>query len=224
MNNIKYRGQEAEEAVLNYIKENYDSEAVLQGGMDSTSNDIISPVLGAIEVKETIAQCGQFTIGTADKYKYSNEIIAAFNNDFHNNAVLTDSILCAKWIKDYYLNQKQVNYFGLYNKKTKKIYLLTPEEFFNQCSFSCTYRAKQSGTSSAPKWVDKYVKPEWDVYRTADNKLYARNFNPNDDSQVVYGTDTRGNLKKISIRPSGEIRVHSNTKNDSFVFSIYKED
>ena len=109
-----YKGAVGEQAVLNFIQKNYDNQAKLYGGMDSTEPDIKSEKLGIIEVKSIPAQCGQFTESTKNQYKYSDEIILAFGKNIVNNMTLNDNELCKKWVQNYYVNYKKVNYFGVY--------------------------------------------------------------------------------------------------------------
>ena len=212
---IRYRGQNGEEALLNYVKENYDNNAVLKGGMDSHDYDILSPRLGIIEVKDLPAQSGQFTLATAKNYHFSNEIMQAFGKTPNNNAVLKDNDLCIKWIKDYYVNTKKVNYFGV-RESDGVIHLQTPDEYFSTHVFECVARYKKSGSSSAAKWVDNCVPAEWNCYREGD-KLYAPGANAGDS---CIGTNTRGTEKILWVNQSKEVRILSSTNNLTYIFNV----
>ena len=121
-----YPGEKYEKTVFEFIKNKYDPNAIWEGGSDSTKPDIISDILGIVEVKQKeTAQCGQFTESTVDNYEFSQEIIDCFSN---NNTIITND-LCKQWVKNYYLNHKKVNYFGVCDKNNN-VTLLTPEEFF----------------------------------------------------------------------------------------------
>lgn len=205
-----YRGQAAEEQVFDYIKNNIDANAVLFGGMNSTSPDIVLGDGSIVEVKGLPAQCGQFTIFTKNNYKFSDEIIAAFEDGG------PDSELCKKWVENYYLNQKKVKYFGI--TSNEKVTFLPAEKFFEFCSFSCACRAKKSGSStSTPKWVGKFLPQEIKYTKegkylvTKDAKFYNASY---------LGQDTKGNQKTIYIDNRGRIKVLSNTASKTYIFSV----
>ena len=206
------KGELAEINFFNFFKENYDSEASRQGGMDCTAPDIISPKMGIIEVKSLPAQCGQFTDTTANNYEFSDEIISAFGI----SAKLENNELCIKWIKNYYKNHKKVNYFGVI--ENDNYYLLTIDEFFEKYTFFCTKRAKKSGSAKAAKWVEKYLDPSWVYYRKND-KLYINNSDLIDT--VFIGYNTKGSQKDLYINDNLEVRILSNTKNKTYIFSAY---
>lgn len=206
------KGELAEINFFNFFKENYDSEATRQGGMDCTAPDIISPKMGVIEVKSLPAQCGQFTYATADNYEFSDEIMSAFGK----LNKMEDNDLCVKWIKNYYKNHKNVSYFGVI--ENGECSLLTVDEFFEKYSFFCTKRAKKSGSSNATKWVEKYLDPSWN-YHWEGNKLYV------DDNSLIgtifSGVNTKGTEKDLYINDSCEVRILSSTKNKTYIFSVY---
>lgn len=212
---IAYRGQDGENALFDYIKENYDNNAELQGGMNSHDCDIFSPVLGIIEVKDLPAQSGQFTVATAKDYNFSNEIMNAFGKNPINNAVVKDNNLCIKWIRDYYVNTKKVNYFGV-READGTIHLQTPDEYFSTHTFECVVRYKKSGSSSAAKWVDDCVPAEWGCYREG-SKLYAPNANPGDS---CVRQNTRKNDKVLWVNKSNEVRILSDTNNLTYIFNV----
>ena len=222
---VKIRNEEswrkAEEIALNYIRENYDKNAEGLGGSNSSKEDIYCS-LGLIEVKnmDAGAQCGQFTRGTAEKYLFSDLIIKEFENlGFKNNATLKNHDLCKRWVENYYLNIKKVNYFAIvFNGQVE---LLTPEEFFSTYDFECTYRFKGSGSSKAAKWVEKYVPDHWNCERKNEG-LYALNEKVLGES--AEGKNTKGETTIFFVGKNNEVRIQSKTKNETFIFSInFKE-
>ncbi len=212
---MSYRGEKAEKMLLEYIKNNFDDQAESKGGMNSHDPDIISPKLGIIEVKGLPAQSGQFTQATATKYNFSDLIIDAFGTDVQDNAVLNDNDLCVKWIKDYYINTKKVNYFGVL-EEDGTVHLQTPTEYFQTHTFYCTARCKKSGSDKARKWVMNYIPKEWNCYWDGD-KLYAPGATPNDS---CIGENTKKDKKIIWVNPSNEVRILSDTKNLTYIFSV----
>ena len=213
------RGEKSERLVLEYVQKNYDKNARLIGGMDNTANDIESSI-GIIEVKGVPAQCGQFTLSTADKYAFSNLIVEKFKEiGLKNNATIEEDDICKDWVRNYYLNVKKVDYFGIHDRISGKIFLLTPDEFFNNCTFGCTYRCKKSGTSHAAKWVEKYVPEYWQCQRGADKNLYA--LNKEVVGEEAFGHDTKGQTKIIYVSPENlEVKIKSLTCNPTYIFNV----
>lgn len=212
------RGAVAEQKVFEYVKLYIDPKAEKFGGMDSTTPDIILSNGEIIEVKQCVAQCGQFTMNTAVNYKYSDKIIKSFGKKPVNNQVVNDSDLCALWIKDYYLNNKNVSWFGVYYPTTDVVQIFSPDEFFTKAVFKCTYRAKPSGTStSTPKWAYKYIPEEWDCIQNG-NYMVAQNKNAYD--QYVMGCNTKGDLKRIWVNPEGKVKIKSDTASNTYIFSL----
>jgi hypothetical protein len=205
---MSYFGEKGEQTIFAYFKEHYDADADCQGGMDSTGYDIMSPKYGIVEAKSLPARCGQFTYSTAYKYQYSNEVMLHID----------DEDVCKKWVLNYYTVHKHVNYFMIKDKD--EFYFLTPTEFINKYHFSCPARDKKSGTSKAAKWVMKYVPPEWNcVWK--NGKLYALNKEYYNAEVVGYNTQNTAHVVFVSPRCDGEVRIKSNTKNFTFIFSVH---
>lgn len=210
------RGELGEIKVYNYIKTYLDPGAVLSGGMDCTSHDIILSNGKIVEVKEDDAQCGQFVPSTKDNYKYSDEIIAAFGD---SNA-LKDNELCKKWIYNYYVIQKNVALFGIYDKKKDKVFLLLPQEFFNRTTFSCQYRinGKPSGTSrNTPKWAYKYLPDEWECELHGEWMIAK---NPCAINQTIIGINTKGDSRRIWVDNQGRVKIKSETRSPTWIFHM----
>ena len=208
------RGFKGEEKGFEWFKANYDSNATWLGGSDSTSPDIISPKMGIIEVKSFPAQSGQFTDKTANNYKYSQDIINLIKEagKENNQQIVHES--CKNWVKDYYVNHKQVNYFLVIDNK--EIFLLTPEQYFESYNFACVYRFKKSGSRNATKKLakklPKNISAEWRGKKlyTADSSLYDWYFSTSEND--------------CYINDEGEIRILSKTKNATYIFKVIKND
>ena len=96
---------ENETAAFEWFKKNYDAEAELMGGFDSTKSDIYSHKYQCyVEVKmissTSSARCGQFTEGTVNKNPYSIYLI--------NEKNLDDNLI--NFVR-YHYGQKDVGYF-----------------------------------------------------------------------------------------------------------------
>lgn len=102
-----YRGAVYEKKAYNYILKNIDANAILFGGMDNTTPDIVLSDGSRVEVKGLPAQCGQFTYSTKNLYSFSDEIISAYSH-----GTLTDT-LCREWCQSYYTFNKQVQFFAV---------------------------------------------------------------------------------------------------------------
>ena len=202
------RGKEYEVSALEWFKENFDADAINEGGADSTKPDIISPIYGIIEVKHLPAQSGQFTEKTADKYAYSQDIVNLFENKSANSKS-TDP-RCKDWVKNYYLNDKKVNYFIVFDKK--EILFLTPEEYFDRYTFSCTYRFKKSGPRNATKAIASILSKTIEVFWRG-KKLYVT------DSKLNETYLTVGD-KECYINDEGEVRILATTKNATYIFNV----
>lgn len=208
------KGGLAEAKVFAYIKAYLDPGATWQGGMDSSAPDIVLSNGKIVEVKENKAQCGQFVASTIAQYKHSEEIISAFQS----TNKLEDSELCKKWVQAYYVTQKNVALFGVYDKATDKVTLVLPQEFFERATFSCTYRKKASGSrSDIPQWAYEYIPVEWDCVQEGKH-LFARN--PVAIKQTVYGTNTKGNQNRIWVNEQGQVKILSETANPTWIFSM----
>lgn len=129
-----YRGEKAEKFALDFIRKNYDENAILLGGMNANEPDI-QCCLGNIEVKGLPAQ---FTEKTASSNSYSEVIIQLGETKDEN--------LYKQWIKEHY---KNVNYFCIV--ENERVSLLTPEDFLSRYRFDLTIREKKSGSRKPGK-------------------------------------------------------------------------
>ena len=205
-------GMNIEQKIYDNFIKNYDNKAIHYGGMNSSTNDIISPNYGNVEAKGIPAQCGQFTFTTANDYEYSQEVMANPNNED----------ICIKWIKNYYQNHKKVNYFATYeNNDIFKLY--TIDDFFQNFKFFCTCRAKKSGSRKAPKYLIDKLPAELEAYW--DNDHLMTNHSEYFNSYFPF-INTKGeeSIAWVSNKSIGEIRVLSNTKNLTYIFSVNKKD
>ena len=206
------RGKEYEVSALKWFKENFDVDAINKGGADSTEPDIFSPRYGIIEVKHLPAQSGQFTEDTASNYAYSSDVISAFGKNKKNNQKIKGEI-CKKWVSNYYINQKKVNWFLVYEKK--EIYFLSPEEYFERYYFKCTYRFKKSGSYNATKKLAKKL-PEHFNASWRGKKLYTEDVS-------LYKTYFQVEDKNCYINDEGEIRILAKTKEPTYIFGVDKK-
>jgi hypothetical protein len=202
------RGKEYEVSALEWFKKNFDADAIDEGGADSTEPDIVSPIYGIIEVKHLPAQSGQFTEATADKYAYSQDIINLFKDNKSENDKIFDS-RCKDWVKNYYLNNKKVNYFIVFDKE--EILFLTPEEYFDRYTFSCTYRFKKSGSRKATKKIATLLPPTISFYWEKD-RMYLTDENYR-ESRFVVGE------YMCYVNDEMELRILSSTKNATYILA-----
>lgn len=214
-----------EQKAYKYIKETEDPKAILHGGSDSKAPDIVLSNGDVYEVKSLHAQCGQFTESTAHKYAFSDEVQEYFMGMYdpeelltsvEKNYYLNSHEICKKWVEAYYRDIKNVKAFLVVDDNgnvTKE----SLEDYFNNHTFSCTYRRKKSGSSPAASWINKYIPTTWEY------EVVGKNWKIKDASligQQVKGYDTKGSEKTISIERSGFIRILSNTYTPTFVFNV----
>ena len=212
-------GEQYEFAVLKEVREKIDSKAEHRGGSSCTEPDILLSNGKIIEVKGPLAQYGQFVNSTIDKNIYGRAIIKAFEDKYGETLKNNDIIegdLCNKWILYYYKNIKKIHQFG-YVHKDATIEFSDPEDFINNHKFKCTYRAKGSGSRAASKWVDKVVPTEWECIRK-NGKLFAQNTKA--IKETIIRKNSKGVSTRIYINDSGEVRILSNTKNPTYIFSM----
>ena len=202
------RGKKYEITALEWILNNIDPTAKEYGGADSTLPDIIGEKCGIVEVKHLPAQSGQFTESTAKSYAYSEEIKALFSNKKNNQSIKHE--VCKSWVKDYYMSQKKVNNFLVFEKK--EILFLSAEEYFERYSFSCTYRFKKSGSRNATKTIASILSKTIEVFWNG-KKLYVT------DSKLNETYLTVGD-KECYINDEGEVRILASTKNATYIFSV----
>lgn len=205
------RGQKYEISAVEWVQENLDKEAKNFGGSNSQVPDIFSPKYGIIEVKHLPAQSGQFTEDTASNYTYSFDIIRAFGENKTANQKIEGEI-CKKWVSNYYINHKKVNWFLVYEKK--EIYFLSPEEYFERYYFKCTYRFKKSGSYNATKKLAKKL-PEHFNASWRGKKLYTEDVS-------LYETYFQVEDKNCYINDEGEIRILAKTENPTYIFGVDK--
>lgn len=202
------RGKKYEITALEWILNNIDPTAKEYGGADSTLPDIIGEKCGIVEVKHLPAQSGQFTESTAKDYAYSEEIKALFSNKKNNQNIKHEA--CKSWVKNYYINQKKVNNFLVFEKE--EILFLSAEEYFERYSFSCTYRFKKSGSRNATKTIASILSKTIEVFWNG-KKLYVTD-NKLNETYLTIGD------KKCYINDEGEVRILASTKNATYIFSV----
>lgn len=213
-----------EQIAYDWVKKNLDPKAKLYGGSDSRAPDICLSNGDVYEVKSLHAQCGQFTASTAHKYSFSNEIQEYFMGLYDPEELLTSvnknyyfgpHEICKKWVETYYRDIKKVKAFLVVTKG--KVTEESLEEYFNNHSFSCTYRRKKSGSSEPKLWTKKYLPSNWDY------EIVGKEWKIKDSSligQQVKGYNTKGTEATISIEKTGFIRILSNTYTPTFIFNV----
>ena len=186
--------EQNERAAYEWFTTNYDKEATLVGGMDSTQSDIYSPKFGCyVEVKMITkalsARCGQFVESTMD------------NNPFSSRLLSDESDENLKGFVRYHYSQKDVGYFivgdGDYT-------LLTMEDFLSlaQFTFAKPY-LKRSGTNKcSKKMADMLLSNFSELVRKDDGDVYCE-----DESRFgeVFAFDGREFV--ISSKNKGQVRV-----------------
>jgi hypothetical protein len=162
-----------EKESLAYLNEKFGKSGVKFhnfGAADSTVSDIETVTLSGnrffIEVKEPIAQCGQFVLfpdTLINRFSYSEQnksqlnefskiIIDYMNQNFSvfnsvgtkGKSINIDDTIFFNWIKSYYRN-KNVKYF--ISRKNNWV-IIPVENFENYFDASAKYRAKKSGSSN----------------------------------------------------------------------------
>ena len=211
-----------EQIAIEWVKNIEDPEAILHGGSDCRAPDIILSNGDIYEVKSLQAQCGQFTASTAHKYQYSNEVqeylLGIYDRDIEvgENFYLNDHPICLAWVKAYYKDVKKTKAF--LTVKQGIVIKESFEDYFNNHVFSCTYRLKKSGsTSDIPAWAVEYLPEYWKSVKNG-KKYYASN--PEVFKDRVYGYDTKGNKKVISVEENNQIKILSETYTPTFVFNV----
>ena len=206
-----------------WVKVNIDPAAILHGGTNCKAPDITLSNGDVYEVKSLHAQCGQFTEGTVHNYEYSNEVMeyfmGAYDREIKDNDKLNHAI-CTMWVRSYYENKKKVKMFLVVDNKGN-VSFETLDDYFNNHSFSCTYRSKKSGTTSnTPKWCykQKYIPSDWNcVY---DGKKYMIAQNPKAIGQKLQVINTKGDEKTMWVDNEGRVKLLSDTATPTFVFNV----
>jgi hypothetical protein len=205
-----------------WVKKNLDSKAILHGGSDSSAPDITLSNGDIYEVKSVESHCGQFTAKTAHKYKYSDDVqeyfLGIYGRDLEPNETfyLNNHSICKTWVKAYYKNIKKVKAFLVV--EDGKVIEQSLEDYFDNHIFKCTYRFKKSGSESdIPKWAVKLLPEHWKCINDG-KKYYASN--PNVFKEKIYGFDTRGNQKVISVEENNQIKILSGTCTPTFIFDV----
>lgn len=214
------RGERQEIAAFKAAKVYYnDNNMEHFGGMNNTAPDLLRSNGEIIEVKADKAQCGQFTDNTAENYKFSTEVMDLFPKNKKNNMKVSGPI-CTEWVKNYYLQNKKVSAFAIVDENYQTIFY-TPEEFFANFVFTCTYRCKASGTTTnTPKWCWKYIPAEWNCeydgkYMVAKNKSAI--------NQTIKVINTQGQEKRMWVNDEGRVKIKSETASPTYIFSLKRK-
>ena len=210
--------KESEELAYMWYKNNIDNDAVKYGDNDSTTSDIWSPKInGWVEIKEATAQCGQFTRETANKYKYASYIMSKDRKDVTSE----DS---DNFSRNYY-KDKEVKKFIRINKDNT-FELLDIDDFFNSSIITLENRTtKSSGSRPLSKYAYKYIPKEWEYEIINDRPVII---NDKYLGATCEFTNTKGEKSimwvsnKVNQKSYKEIRILSNTKNETWIFQACK--
>lgn len=240
-------GEKFEQKCYNYLKQTYNDVLFdLKGGMDSTKSDISviknNCEVFYIEVKDTIAQSGQFVVHSDDKtetfvfspknHSKPNEmteiIIQYMNNDFHkfSNAgtkgekLNINSTVFSEWIINHYIN-KNVKYIISY----KNCFVIIPiKKFFSYFEINATYRIKKSGSGKPAKRDLNELKYKIkEMYKTAIFEIKS--------SETIVKINERVNENKLKVgkytyylseieNNTYRLRRLSDTYNKNVIFKI----
>ena len=201
--------EQNEQMAHKWFCNNYDAEAKLEGGYDSTISDIYSPKFDCyVEVKminvSTSARCGQFTEGTIN----SNPFAILLYNGIDIDTNLRNFV-------QYHYSTKGVKYFivGIGEEEYR---LLTLEEFLSLSNFSLPkpYR-KKSGTSHCPKKYQEKILQIDDDFQIRDGYVYC--MNPSKWKTYIFLDDAKF---YISDKADGEVRKCSTTNNLTYHIEV----
>lgn len=93
-------------------------------------------------------------------------------------------------------------------------------EFFQTYQFTCCYRAKKSGSStSTPKYIEKQLPVEWKTHWEG-KYLIAENVFP--ETKII-GKNSKDAPIEIYVDNQNRIKILSNTKNGTFIFSVRRK-
>lgn len=233
-----------------FLNNNFNRYATFthQGGANSTKPDILVKTKTGntfyIEVKQKIAQCGQFVLFPNNVSKtfeysiinktpinaYTQKIIEYMNSNFDkfkNPTAKGESILIensqhifASWIIEFY-KQKNVKFIITDNN-----IILPLQNLANYFNITAKYRIKKSGSSNVPqKSVNSILNYlESNKYNISSSKflnkklIISSNDNLNKLSFNIDNIQYMFSQKKASIEYT--IKKLSNTKNANVIFSI----
>lgn len=214
------RGAHQESVAFEAAKIHYnDNNIKYFGGANNKAPDLLRSNGEIIEVKAEKAQCGQFTENTAKEYKFSIEVMNLFPEKKKNNMYVTSPI-CTAWVKSYYLQNKKVSAFAVVDRKDKTVFY-TPEEFFENFIFTCTYRCKSSGTSTnTPKWCWKYIPAEWNC---TYNGKYMVVKNKSVINQTINVINTKGQERRMWVNDEGYVKIKSETSSPTYIFKLERK-
>lgn len=202
--------EEIEKNALMFIQKEIDRGAILIGGSNSYSSDILLPNSNFIEVKKIPAAAfGQFTESTIDNNPFSNKILSTFLNSNSDNKIYLDN-LGKDWV-EYHYRQKNVSHFLLFDSSFK---LVTIEDFIKDNTFYCTGRAKASGSSKCPKKYYEQLTNILDL-EIKNDRIYAKDNN-------LFGSYIEIDKVRffVSKKNKGEIRKCSEIKNFTILLNI----
>jgi hypothetical protein len=198
-----------EKMAYEWFCKNYDAEAILAGGYDSTISDIYSPKFGCyVEVKmmnsTTSTRCGQFTESTINNNPFS---ILLYNGiDLENNL---------RNFVEYHYTAKQVGYFIVGIGETEYT-LLSMEEFLKvgKFSFPKPYK-KRSGTNHCPKKYQEKLLQDHPEFTIKDGYVYC--VDPTKWKTYLF---SEGIEFFISDKTGGEVRKCSTTNNLTYHIEV----
>ena len=177
---------------------NYDPNATLEGGYDSTVSDIYSPKLeGYVEIKminkSTSARCGQFTAGTMG----TNPFAVLIYNEVELDKNLRNFV-------QYHYASKGVKYF-IVGIDEEEYQLLSMEDFLDAAVFSFPKPyEKKSGTSHCPKKYQEKLLRDNSDFEIRDGYVYCVNpirwktYIFSDGVKFYIGDKTGGEVRKCS--------------------------
>lgn len=225
-----HRGEPFELECFNYLVENFstpETEFIHHDTCDSTGSDIEVKINNKsvffIEVKDTVAQSGQFVVlpnNVSHTFEFSpnnksssNEItdliINHLNKNFekYNNAgtagekIDIDSNFFAQWIINHYKNKKVK-----YVISKKENFLICPiDKFEEYFEIESTLRVKKSGSSHVPKKDVEMIKLS----------LLQENFN-----LKTYYEITESGKKRLLVKAPSEYETRRFTiDNSTYYFS-----
>lgn len=200
---------------LDFIRANYDPDAIGIGDFNSAAPDVISPKYGIGEIKYYISQMGQFTLSTINENPLSKSIA-------NKPRELVTKQEARDWSYEHYKN-KGVKFFVVVYDDHCEWYSL--EDFFNVYTVSIELRkTKKSGSGPlAQKYWDQI--PEElslidgrnsggaHVKICPDEKLWKYKYS----FKVIYSD---GTLRNAGVNSNGMIYVKSETKNTTWIFQL----
>ena len=210
--------QISEEKAYKWFKKNYDPNAIQLGGYDCTVSDIQSPLYGLIEVKEIVAQCGQFVQSTINQNPISKIIAAKAVED-----VTPDE--CRAWCRYHYI-QRGVKYVIIVDGDNFELYPIN--DFFDKWNFAVTYRNKSSGSNALTKRYWDQIPKTLKVVDALNSRGTKCKFCPD---RTLWGSNRKypiifpvkfydGSIRRAGINSKGIVSVLSETKNPTWIFRL----